>query len=79
MDCSMRVWILLLVLAAQACAHEITISGTRFLLDGKPFPYTGISFFNAIYNPAFHRTPEDRARWLQTFRKYGINVLRVWC
>jgi hypothetical protein len=33
---------------ASASAHEITVSGTRFLLDGKPFPYTGISFFNAV-------------------------------
>ena len=25
------------------------------MLDQKPFPYTGISFFNAIYNPAFNK------------------------
>jgi hypothetical protein len=58
--------------------HTLTISGTRFLLDGEPFPYTGISFFNAIYNEAFNRSSEDRRRWLAKFRKYGINVLRVW-
>jgi hypothetical protein len=56
----------------------LTVSGTRFRLDGKPFPYTGVSFFNAIYNEAFNRSSEDRRRWLQKFQKYGINVIRVW-
>jgi hypothetical protein len=69
---------LLLVCAGSLAAHEITVSGTRFLYDGKPFPYTGISFFNAIYNPAFNKTSEDRLRWLRQFEKYGINVLRIW-
>ncbi len=63
---------------APAAAAEITVSGTRFLLDGKPFPYTGISFFNAIYNPAFNRGSAERTEWLRKFRRYGINVLRVW-
>jgi hypothetical protein len=58
--------------------HTLTISGTRFLLNGEPFPYTGVSFFNAIYNEAFNRNSEERRRWLEKFRKYGINVLRVW-
>ena len=31
----------------SANAREITVSGTRFLIDGKPFPYTGISFFGS--------------------------------
>ena len=62
----------------SANAREITVSGTRFLIDGKPFPYTGISFFNAIYNPAFNRSGEERAKWLEKFQRYGINVLRVW-
>jgi hypothetical protein len=59
--------------------HEITVSGTRFLLNGEPFPYTGVSFFNAIYNPNFNKSPEERTHWLNRFRRYGINVLRVWC
>lgn len=58
--------------------HEIGVSGTRFLLDGKPFPYTGISFFNAIYNPTFNRNSEERGKWLRKFKRYGVNVLRVW-
>jgi len=59
--------------------HSISVSGTRFLLDGAPFPYTGVSFFNAIYNPAFNKDSEQRLAWLEKFRKHGINVLRVWC
>jgi hypothetical protein len=61
-----------------ASAGEITISGTRFELDGKPFAYTGVSFFNAIYNSHFNDSSEARVRWLGKFRSYGINVLRVW-
>lgn len=63
---------------SAAAGHEVSISGTRFLLDGKPFPYTGMSFFNALYNPAFNESPAARRRWLQKFQRYGINVLRVW-
>ncbi len=57
---------------------ELTISGTRFFLDGRPFPFTGVSFFNAIYNPAFNKSSEDRRAWLAKFSAHGINVLRVW-
>jgi hypothetical protein len=59
--------------------HTITVAGTRFLLDGKPFPYAGLSFFNALYNPAFNQSSQERTKWLARFQKYGINVLRVWC
>jgi hypothetical protein len=70
----------LLLLAAVSLveAHELTVSGTRFLLDGKPFPYTGISFFNAIYNPDFNGNSEYRVHWMRKFQKYGINVFRIW-
>jgi hypothetical protein len=74
----MKTLLLCLTLACTLGAHEITTSGTHFLLDGKPFPYTGISFFNAIYNKSFGGSSEERIRWLQKFQKYGINVLRVW-
>jgi hypothetical protein len=57
--------------------HEITISGTCFLLNGAPFPYTGISFYNAIYNPAFNKSSAERRKWMEKFKKYGINVLRI--
>lgn len=64
--------------AAAQPRHAITVSGTTFLLDGAPFPYTGISFFNAIYNPAFNKSSAGRRQWMQKFGRYGINVLRIW-
>jgi hypothetical protein len=74
----------ILVFALVACsfynalAAELAISGTRFHLDGKPFPYTGVSFFNAIYNTNFNANSEARIAWLKKFQGYRINVLRVW-
>lgn len=70
--------LLAFLLAGPVLAGELTVSGTRFLQDGKPFPYTGISFFNAIHNEAFSRSAADRRQWLHTFGTYGINVLRIW-
>lgn len=69
--------ILLMGLSASH-ARELTVNGTHFELDGKNFPYTGVSFFNAIYNPAFNQDSETRRAWLQKFQHYGINALRVW-
>lgn len=63
--------------AAEA-GHRITVSGARFLVDGKPFQYTGLSFFNAIYNPAFNRDSDTRRDYIRKFQRYGINVLRLW-
>ena len=60
-------------------SHRIAVAGTHFTLDEKPFPYTGLSFFNAIYNPTFNVSSEARRKWLKKFQQYGINVLRVWC
>jgi hypothetical protein len=79
--------LLLLVAGFQAQAqtnstvssHRLAVAGTHFTLDGKPFPYTGLSFFNAIYNPTFNSSSEARQVWLKKFQSYGINVLRVWC
>jgi hypothetical protein len=62
-----------------ATSRVLSVSGTHFLLDEEPFSYTGISFFNAIYNPHFNETPEIRRQWIEKFKRYGINVLRVWC
>lgn len=59
--------------------HSVGIDGTRLTLDGQPFPLTGLSFFNAIYNPSFNRGPDERRRWLEVFKDYGINALRIWC
>ena len=57
----------------------LQIDGTRLLLNGQPFYFQGLSFFNAIYNPAFNRSPADRLHWLRTFKAHGVNALRVWC
>jgi hypothetical protein len=59
--------------------HTLSIDGTRLLLDGRPFPLTGVSFFNALYNPTFNRSDDDRRHRLTVFRDWGINTLRVWC
>lgn len=80
---------ILLLLSLKACLiftpaayaqgqHEITIANTSFLRNGEPFHYTGIGFFNALYNPAFNKSAQERNQWLDKFSKYGINVLRVW-
>lgn len=81
-----RLLALLLIFAAMSQAaetsgtkHELTVRGTKFLLDGTSFPYTGVSFFNAIYNTNFNANSETRLRWLKKFQSYGINVLRIWC
>src|SRR5687767_3573952 len=64
--------------AAGSPRRELTVSGTGFRLDGEPFPYTGVSFFNAIYNPEFNRSPDVKREWIRKFKRYGINVLRIW-
>lgn len=63
---------------APAPRHTLTVSGTTFQLDSQPFPYTGVSFFNALYNPTFNKSSAARREWLEKFRRSGINVLRVW-
>jgi hypothetical protein len=64
---------------ARRSVHELQISGDRFLLDGAPFEFTGVSFFNALFNAEFNRDSATRRAWLQKFAAHGINVLRVWC
>jgi len=56
----------------------LTIQGTKFFLDGKPFYYQGLSFFNALYNDEFNKSQQSREKWLKTFKSYGITVLRIW-
>jgi hypothetical protein len=57
-------------------SHAIGIDGTRLTLDGEPCFFQGLSFFNAIYNPAFNA---DRPMWLRRFLGSGVNALRIWC
>ena len=52
----------LLIISTNAATHTLGIKGTRFFLNEQPFPYTAISFFNAIYNPALNKSPEDRTK-----------------
>ena len=59
--------------------NVITVEGTQFKLNGEHFEYPGISFFNAIYNPAFNKNSESRREYLRKFKDTGINVLRIWC
>lgn len=57
----------------------VTVNGTKFEMNEKHFEFTGISFFNAIYNPEFNKSSERRRQLIEKFNEYGINVLRVWC
>jgi hypothetical protein len=57
----------------------LRVQGTRLLLDGEPFYLQGLSFFNAVFNPAFNHGEDERLSWLRKFRGNGINMLRVWC
>lgn len=59
--------------------QRLYFKGTRFFLDDKPFHLQGISFFNALYNPTFNESRAKRVEWLEKFKSYGINTLRIWC
>jgi len=59
--------------------NVLSVKGTGFEMNGESFEYTGISLFNAIYNPEFNRNSESRREYLRKFRETGINVLRIWC
>jgi hypothetical protein len=65
------------ILHAQS-RHVLQIKDLGFTLDEKPFYYTGVSFFNAIYNPTFNKSDESREAWLDKLKAHGINVIRVW-
>jgi hypothetical protein len=64
---------------AQNTKNKLQIEGTRFKMNGEHFEYTGVSFFNAIYNDEFNKNSQVRKAWMQKFLDSGINVLRVWC
>lgn len=69
--------ILPLNLPAQS-KHTLAVKETRFTLNGEPFFYTGLSFFNAIYNPTFNASEASRQQWLSKLKAHGINVIRIW-
>lgn len=58
--------------------HDIETKGIEFTRNGQPFHFTGLSFFNAIYNPTFNKDAASRKAWLTKFKSNGINVLRIW-
>ena len=43
---------------AEPSVDVLSVEGTRLCLGGKPSPFRGLSFFNALFNPAFNR--DDR-------------------
>ncbi len=57
----------------------LSVKGAGFEMNGQPFEYTGVSFFNALYNPEFNQNTETRRKWIRGFKDSGINVLRIWC
>lgn len=78
---SMLLWGCLFLHISNCLAQPknvIAIKGTSFTLNEKPFEFTGVSFFNALYNPTFNSSPSERTKWLGKFQDYGINVIRVW-
>lgn len=56
----------------------VTVSGTRVLYNGEPYPYQGLSFFNVLYNDALNESDATVARWLDRFKSWGITALRIW-
>lgn len=66
------------VVACSQAPNTIEVSGLGFTLNGEPFNYTGISFFNAIYNPTFNKDDASREAWLEKLKSSGINVIRIW-
>jgi len=63
----------LLALLPLLAGPTLSVRGRCFYLDGRPFPYTGLSFLNALFNPAFQASPEARREWFAKFKEYGIN------
>ena len=82
-SCLAFLWLALaasIVAQPSSSKHELTIMGTGFRLDGKPFAFTGVSFFNAIYNTNFNASSAARLGWLRKFQSYGIHHrMRVLC
>lgn len=77
---SILLFIVIMILPAGLYSqgkHQLMINGTGFTLNDEPFEYTGISFFNAIFNEEFNQSPEKRREYIRKFNDYGINVLRI--
>lgn len=57
----------------------LSVDRTQLRLDGAPFCFRGLSFFNALFNEAFNYSSQARQRRLSNLRDYGVTALRVWC
>jgi hypothetical protein len=66
-------------MAAGRKTRILGIDGTQLTLDGKPFFWQGLTFFNAIFNEAFNRSGDEQLHWLRKFQDNGISAVRVWC
>jgi hypothetical protein len=66
-------------MATTRTTKVLGVQGTKLTLAGKPFFWQGVAFFNALHNPAFNRSADERLAWLRTFKANGISVLRIWC
>lgn len=63
----------------HALTKRLTVTGTGLFLNGEPFFYQGISFFNALFNESFNASDASVRDYLDRFCQSGINALRVWC
>jgi len=41
-------------MATQRTTRVLGVAGSKLTLDGEPFYYQGLTFFNGLYNPAFN-------------------------
>jgi hypothetical protein len=56
----------------------LTVHGTQFELDGKPFCYHEPGFFHALYSAAFSRDDDQGHNKLRYFLSWRITALPVW-
>ena len=75
---SLTIILLLSFAVFPQAQNTIKVDGLGFTLNGEPFNYTGVSFFNAIYNPTFNKDDASRETWLKKLKSSGINVIRIW-
>lgn len=64
--------------ATAQSSPALGIKGYNFTLNQQPFEFTGVSFFNALYNPVFNKSENEQSSWLKKLKDHGITVIRVW-
>ena len=68
-----RLWIFILPLLISCYSFSqesnvLSVNGTEFYLNGQPFEYAGVSFFNAIYNVEFNLSSVVRRNYIRRLR-----------